>query len=455
MSPKDFDVLFHVPYNTENITDDDIRWIDNFQSILKVSVGQILKQNIKITNPIGKENSSSKELTEFDIVFQFIFNNDYVEDKCVQKSAKEKDQLLIQLISKPNIQLADISKSDHVKSYDLFGNNIKGYHNLDIKNLKSDIWLKILDITYEIKQHLLTINKTSDQIIYIAETSNDQEGNRENLIREFTHLGYKVLPDEDLPNDMLDFSEKVSEQMQNAILSVHIIGNQYAPLIENIEVSKVEIQNDIFSEIAASNSLIKRYVWIPPNIKPKSEKQKQYIESFKRNIELLVNTEIIQTPLEVFKSILKKNINVKDIDKKEKLEEEVKTKSAYIMHTYDDLNKVNTIRKELKALDIDILNTNKENSKIDLIQEHKRNLVECDILIIFYSSENEQWLNSKLSDVIKSPGFGKNKDYNLKLLLLDTDIKPKSMLTLKDMEMLDIKDKDISGLISSLIEKYK
>ena len=454
MSTESFNVLFHVPYNTEQINDADITWLDNFQAILRISTEQILKQEINITNPFGKENKIVKDPNDFDIIIQFILHEDYQIDKCIQKIITKTDQLRIQLICKPNINISGLNQLHNIKTFDIFDHSRKGANDLIIKNLNNDIWLKIIDITQELKAHLVQRKRKSDKIIFIAETSPDQKNNRQSLLREFTHLGFRVVPDTELPSDMMQFTEQASDLMNEAALSVHIIGNEYAPLLENIDVSKVEIQNDIFSEVAASNRLIKRFVWIPPNLKPKSEKQKQYIESFKRNIELLVNTEIVQAPIELFKSILKENLDVSEntnnitFDKQEQ-----KGKTAYLIHSDDAENRAKEIKTILKKNNIQLLDNSNSTNKIEQIQQHKKNLVKCDLVFILYSSENEQWLNSKLNDIVKSPGFGKTKAFDLKVLLLDTDKKPMIISTLKDLQVIDIKNKNISEPISSLIEK--
>jgi hypothetical protein len=454
MSTESFNVLFYVPYNTEQINDADITWLDNFQSILRISTEQILKQEIIISNPFGKKNNIVKDPNDFDIIIQFILHEDYLLEKCIQQNVPKTDQLRIQLICKPNINISGLNQLHNIKTFDIFDHSRKGANDLIIKNLNNDIWLKIIDITHELKVHLVQRKKKSEKIIFIAETSPDQKNNRQNLIREFTHLGFRVVPDNELPNDMMQFTEQASDLMNDAVLSVHIIGNEYAPLLENIEVSKVEIQNDIFSEIAASNRLIKRFVWIPPNLKPKSEKQKQYIESFKRNIELLVNTEIVQAPIELFKSILKENLDVSEkannitFDKQEQ-----KGKTVYLIHSDDAENRAKEIKTILKKNNIQLLDNSNSTNKIEQIQQHKKNLVKCDLVFILYSSENEQWLHSKLNDIVKSPGFGKTNAFDLKVLLLDTDKKPMILSSLKDLQVIDIKNKNISEPISSLIEK--
>lgn len=456
MTKENFNILLYTPYLTEKLSEEDMNWVKNFQSILKVSINQIVKQEVNIVNSlISNENV---DLNSFQFTFQFIFNNNYEEEKCFQNIIDCNKISLVQILCKPDIKFRGIKKDQHFRTYKFYeSSSVRTNFSLKIESLKNESWLKILDITLEIKKQIVDSKRVGkpNESIYIAETSSDQKSNRETLVREFNHIGYNVFPNEELSNDMLDYSDNVHELMNKCFISIHIIGNTYSPLINNVEISKVELQNDIFSEVVAAKPELKRYVWIPPNIKPKSEKQRQYIESFKRNIELLKNTEIIQTPIEVFKSIIENSLRIKD--KTEHLGKEVKGSAhqAYIISNNNSTKKVSELSKELGKKNIGVLESLQSGSKIDLIHDHKNNLINSDFLFIYYSSDNEQWLNSKISDIIKSPGFGKQKEFKFKAVLVDTDKKPNIKLKIKDLEIINIKNKSISEFLDPVLDKIK
>ncbi|PLX14832.1 MAG: hypothetical protein C0597_09495, partial [Marinilabiliales bacterium] len=293
--------------------------------------------------------------------------------------------------------------------------------------------------------------------IYLAETSAEQNTNRETIIRELEHLGYKILPEVNFPKDMVSFSELVHSNMKESFLSIHIIGNFYAPLIENIEISSIELQNDLFHEVAselnANNQIIKRLVWIPPDIKPKSEKQKLYVESFKRNIELLKNTEIIQTPIEVFKTIIKDKAEEILQTKTVESHTEKNSKSVYLISNNTDSNHYKEIKNLLAQNKFEILETIDSTNKIDLIQNHYYNIVNCDALLIDYSVENYQWLYSKLSDILKSPGFGRKNDFLAKSVLVNTLQAPEINIRINNLDLINNKKKDMNQSLAPFIEK--
>lgn len=459
MPDKDFDILIYVPLEEEKLSQKDLNWISTFEKILKVGLKQISKQKINLSKSFYQTGIENKAFDKYGGIIQLIVDSN-INSNFLINDKVDKDTV-IQVLCQPNISIPDQYIS--INLFDEYSS--KGLDlTEDIGNLKNEIWLKFLDIAYEIRDNLIVDKQTNEYKgkIYVAETSSDQNVNRETIIRELEHIGYKVLPDVNFPKDMMQFSDMVSASMKECFLSIHLIGNYYAPLLNNIDISSIELQNDLFHEIAAElkteNRIIKRLVWIHPDVKPKSEKQRLYIESFKRNIELLKNTEIIQTPIEVFKNIIRAKavaiLQASELSDNKKPEDQKEKKVYVISNDHSGLTYTN-IKKELEKRELTVLESTATDSKIDLIQEHYYNLVHCDALLIDYSVDNNQWLNSKLSDIMKSPGFGRKKNFLAKAVLVNTDSNPDMILNISDLMLLDGKKAGISEQINSFIEKIQ
>lgn len=461
MPTKDFDVLIYVPLEKQSLSEKENNWINTFEKILKVGISQITKQTINLSKSYysGDTSFQQKIPESFCGVVQLLVNHDFKDEYLINDNTKSDK--IIQVLCKPEINISDQSVM-----VNLFDETLSKELDLtdNIGNLKNEIWLKFLDIAYIIRDHFIVERKdrNSKGKIFVAQTSSDQNVNRETIIRELEHIGYQVLPEINFPEDMMPFSDLVSSGMKECFLSIHLIGNNYAPLLRNIDISSIELQNDIFHEVAAElkakNKIIKRLVWIDPHVKPKSEKQRLYIESFKRNIELLENTEIIQTPIEVFKNIIRnKAVEILEssssiIDKKS---DDTKEKSIYIISNNTSGDNYQSIKQHLHQHQYNILETTDKKSKIELIQEHYYNLVNCDAICIDYTMDNNQWLNSKLSDIVKSPGFGRKKNFLAKAVLINTDVSPTINLNISDLDVLADKKANISKKIESFIEKIE
>ncbi len=462
MSNEDSDILIYVPFKKENLNENEINWLNAFQSILEIGLNQISKQKISVSNFISNESLIGKKgiAESAKVIIQLLLNNNYDPGNLLSAD-KLKNRKIIQINCHPEIKEEPPKDCTIIN---LFNESTNKAINLSehIDELKNEIWLKFLDIVFEIKKAVLVAEKETAKSkgkIFIAESSTDQNFNRETIIRELEHLGFEVLPKASFPKDMIPFSEFVHDNLKQSFLSVHLIGKYYAPLLNNIDISSVELQNDLFHEVAAElkteNKIIKRLVWIPTDIKPKSEKQKLYIESFKRNIELLENTEIIQTPIEVFKTIIRnKAEEILDIKTQTKTKSEgIKNKSVYVISNEVNNKTFSDIKQELIKQKLIVLEATQKANKIDLIQEHYYNLINCDALLIDYSVENTQWLNSKLSDILKSPGFGRKKNFLAKSILINTGKSPVINLQIKDLDLISYAEKDISKRLNSFIEK--
>ena len=460
MLNQDVDILFYIPFDKEKLNESDIKWITNLKFILEISLSQILKRETKCLLKF-----ESEPLVDAKVYIQSFINSDYNKKSVLQNLKSNNDINVFHIYSeaKSVVQTKDLTC---LRIYNFFDEQSGKILDLtsDINDISNNTWLKISDISYEIGR-LLKTQKTKKDIIkdkiYFAETSNDQIFNRNTLIREFKHQGYKIVPEKRLSNSIDKFSSSVQTLMEESIISIHLIGNNYAPLLDNIEISKVELQNDIFNEVVSGleneKGSIQRLVLIPPNIKPKSEKQRNYIESFKRNIELHKNTEIIQTPIEDFKSIIQKRIDVVFNKSVETIKETSgsKNKCIYIINNDSNNKSVDEIKKSLQKQNIDHVETQLGRNKIELIKQHHRNLITCDGVIIVYSSQNEQWLNSKLIDIIKAPGIGRTTPFLLKAILVENTNNPNITVNINDLLVINTNNKKEPNYMDLFLDKIK
>lgn len=459
MSEKTENIIVYIPTKKESLTEKEQNWIGKFKTIISVGLKQIIKTDFKLD--VEFEDFAKKKNTNEIIFIQVFLKKEFNTESVLNDKTELNIIGIINIYCDPEVeQVMDANSA--VKLYDeITGKQID--ISEEINQIKNDVWLKFLDISYKIKKELFKTDKNfkeTKQNIFLAQTSNDQDQNRKVLIRELEHLGYNVLPHQNFPDDLVSFSEMVHENIQKSILSIHILGNSYTPINKSIEISGVELQNDIYIEVAEElinqKKNIHRLVWIPPNLKPKSEKQRLYIESFKRNIELLRNTEIIQAPVEVFKNIIKNTIsNLTYVKDEISITDSNKANTVYIVSNNQNDKYLKEIRQEFSKQKIEVLEIAKSKEKIDLLREHYYNLINCDGLFILYPDDNKQWLNSKLSDILKAPGFGRKKPFLFKTILHSSGNKPELNIKINDLELLSANGKSLNDLLKPIIEKFK
>src|SRR5690606_42122137 len=95
-----------------------------------------------------------------------------------------------------------------------------------------------------------------------------------------------------------------------------------------------------------------RLIWVSPNLSTASERQKSFIENIKRDAEAQEGAEILQTPLEDFKNIMREELV--DFDERRHFEEP-DGRSVYLMHDRVDVHDVKPIREVFEGAGIRVL----------------------------------------------------------------------------------------------------
>lgn len=459
-----FKILLFVPFEEKNLLEQDKTWLSNFKKAFSVGLTQIVNVKIEIDETIYFDNDLHEKIQKNDIVIQLILNEKIDLNKCIQntnlKDKFSKNQFF-QLICYPFID--ESIKLDGYKSFSFFdeltNKPIKFNESLD--KIKDEVWLKLLDLSLDIKRVINELEKkdtptVNSKAVFFAYSTPDQNNNKLILEREIRQLGYKIYDPSGFIDNKAKLKEFISESLNKSVLSIHIIGNTDLPLISDEDISVVEYQNRAFVDYVNKNSHseINRLVWIPPDVKPKSEKQKSYIESFMHHVEAMEHTEIIQTPVEMLKSIIQRKLDenissgseVKEIKSNNK-------KSVYLINNELDSEKATKIRTELVSKNIDVLINDKTLNNIESIRLHHKNLVLCDAVMILYTVDNRFWLNSKISDILKAPGIGRKKKYAVKALLTENK---SGLITPKDLVVIDNKAPLSNSLqpIIEILEKY-
>ncbi len=463
MDKKQAQIGVYLPADTKQQEVLTARWQERFKKMLELNLYQLTGKKIAIDmlDTSLKTTDLAKRLDAYAVILQLIPESEMQESNFVSKLYPDISLLqrkLYQVLTGPGVAIGEEMMSGPAGVFHFYDESLGRPFDMESYFSNRNIWLKILDFSRELSKKIgdsESLKKDYKGNVYVAITTADQRPSRELIARELEHLGYRVLPARKLPGDLVAFSDAVYEALNSCFLSIHIMGNHYEPLSKNLEVSAIELQNDVFNEVEAERSGgIFRLVWLPPDLRIRSEKQKKYIESFKRNIDLLRNTEIIQTPLENFKTLIGERAKrLLQPQKSDATPEKSKEEKVYFISNNRESSTYEALRKDIKKENLQILepSTEKKNS----IQEHYRMLVEADAVVIHYGKPNQQWLQSKLSDVLKAPGFGKKNQFKFKALCYETATAPDLRLRVSNLRVEKLTDKNIQPFIASFIEKMQ
>ncbi len=102
----------------------------------------------------------------------------------------------------------------------------------------------------------------------------------------------------------------------------------------------------------------------------------------------------------------------------------MKRSSAAKMTEYNDI---------MRARGFDILEHNENGEDYFPLSKHINNLLSADAVLIYKGSSTMEWLNSKIRDLVKTPGFGKNKPFRAIEIISKQKTADKSLLFLKNV----------------------
>jgi hypothetical protein len=350
---------------------------------------------------------------------------------------------------------------DELLAYNFYERNI---YNKKIQSLEFTaddksalIYSKLLDLAYDIS---LALGKDANggsayeqpnKSIYLGLTTHDQLQSRDDLRRELLHYGYKVLPQASMPSGGEEFEKALIACLQQADTVIELMGSQYGDILKGTKYSLTDYQNRVIRDFQQkeADTKLKRFIWIPLNNKISDQRQALYLKRLRRD-DATENTEIIESPIETFKTIVAAKlqgnnhatqIRYENISKVYLLTEEEQTKD--VEELYSSLS--------LSGLKVFILDYSEQ---IGIYARHLQALRDSDAIVIYQSSSDIAWLNSKIRDIIKAPGIGKQTPFK-KVVIISKLIPEKQLIKMikSKVEIVVADQFDSETLLNKLISE--
>lgn len=426
-------------------------WVDEFIQVLEIFLKRV---NGEIPEIITLEKQTNvTDLSDGDGII-LIASESYIKNKSYQSiSAQIKD---LEKVFK--IDLSPIPKSSLPK--ELRGlNEFQFFTTENLKNKTFDtlngrktaqaFGLKVIDLVFEISRVLYKKNQGSEgkeiRTVFLAETSYDQIANRDDVKRELRRHGFEVLPRVPFSSDLGEFEKQVKNCLEKADLTVQIIGEQYGEVLEGTNKSVIELQNELATDyytksLSEVEHSLHRLIWMPLFLRPSSDQQKLYLDRLRDDISSTSGAEIIQTPLEILKTIIHTRLELFERDKMltlRRVKEKSDKKYVYLLFDQKDESYVEYLKTEISNRNISVIVPDFSGKQVDLLQQHRESLIKSDGVLLFANS-NLNWLNSKINDVIKAPGFGKPSAFEAKAVLIkDASISKDEIANFGDLIMLN------------------
>ena len=445
-----------------NLVGLDKGWVTNFRRFLTTLLSQISKVEPKILTI--SETSLPEKVENKAAVYVAILSDQFF------KSSRLVDDLKTfceQAQSDGNLELNGISRLFKVAKqpidideflpeyeqlipYDFFDvdpltGEAKEFDRFFGSNAERNFWMKLVDMAYDISQFIYDLTEKEEaqvreeiektKTVYLASTGVDMIIQRDVIKRELIRHGYKILPDHSLPKEVAGLEEMVKRDLRKCRLSIHLVGEDYGYKPKGTDLSVVDIQNQLASNYAKKISeynqshdkkeLFSRLIWLSPDLKNVTERQKIFIEDLKSDAATLNEAEVLQITLQEFKSIIREELvtggrfNVtREIKGYSPAQEENGQDMIYLICDKTDLKSSKPIAKYLEKAGYKVVEPTYEGDLVDLRYIHQENLRRCDASIIYCDTSTEDWVKAKLQDLLKAPGFGRSKPIKAKAVYL-------------------------------------
>jgi hypothetical protein len=435
----DVDVLItFAQKDNETTSKTDNGWVTHFKKFLELMLLQVLgtKPNILLKDEFDSVTASTMDNIA---VVVAILSKDFVQSgRCLDTmeafskvAANSKANRVFKVMKAPLMLQEQPPKLRDLLGYDMFQIDtetglMKEYSDFFSQEAEKQYWMKMVDLAYDIHESLVFLKEgTKSEVknlfrrktIYLAETGHDISVQRNIIKRELQRHGYLVLPRHTLPGNAVELERIVKKDLEECSLSIHLVGSAYGEIPEGGDRSVVDIQNRLAAELSAVKRQNKedfsRLIWISPNLKNASDRQRAFIDNIRRDIEAQEGAEILQNPLEDFKNIMREEL----LDAQDKEYQDYQGKAIYLVHDRIDESEVGPFKEAIEKSGFKVLLPAFEGDLLDVRKQHIENLRNFDGAIIFKGKVNDQWVRMKVLDLLKAPGFGRKKPIKGKAIL--------------------------------------
>ena len=158
-------------------------------------------------------------------------------------------------------------------------------------------------------------------------------------------------------------------------------------------------------ELSQAASL-NRLIWMPgPDLKSEDQRQQNFISVLQDQAVAQPGTELMSGNLEDLKTVIIDTLDTLDRTEDENVGGSDTIPRIYLMFDESDRNAVETIDDYLFDREFEVLTPIFDGDESDIREVHQNNLKACDGVLIYCNQAAESWLNFKMNDLRKAPGY--------------------------------------------------
>ncbi len=330
---------------------------------------------------------------------------------------------IIKILRSPNNDCAQPHTFKPVSGYNFyeFSGNKNSSVSLDFENTDQNVkaWKLILDLAFNLKDDLEKDKVKESALkksVYLSPCSTDLISVRDEFKRELINRNFNVLPESNNIPNVEKFEEVTLENISNSLLVIQLLGAKYGNSIKGKSGSYLEFENTLINNSSESGIEFSRIIWIPNSIKHFEPKQELFINRIKKNL-TGKNSFVYHTSKDEFKELL---LNTLDSELSETNKTSASGELVYLISPNSE--EKNILKEKLITNHLNVVSLNETNSQT-AYKEHLQYLTNSDHVLIYWKNHDSYWLNSKMSDLIKAPGLGREKPFK-SITIFTNGIKP-------------------------------
>jgi serine/threonine protein kinase len=250
--------------------------------------------------------------------------------------------------------------------------------------------------------------------IFLAETTADLRADRDSLRRELVELGHRVLPEGLLPLDRDELEASVRKYLDQCQIAVHLVGSRYGLIPEGTQESMVELQNRWAGAHTRTHDL-RRLIWIAPSPTPREDRQDRFIHSLRVDPQFQIGAEVIEGPLSSLKQLALERLKpVESLRLAAPLGVADHPPHVYLLYDRVDEPVAVELQDWLfeQGMEVSIPDHGAEEEEAGRF--HRETLCACDAVVVYFGEVRRSWVETKLRDLLKAPGFGRTTPFSVK-----------------------------------------
>jgi hypothetical protein len=233
---------------------------------------------------------------------------------------------------------------------------------------------------------------------------------RDNIARDLTGLGFKVVPSSLLSNSIDECTRQIESYLVDTHLIVHLIPQNYSFEFPSQHLSIVEHQCNVAAEmIRNGRSNAKRIVWIPSQFEISDEENQVFIERLQHDDHQVTHTKVIKAPIEDLKKTYRQVIN-------DSSSHSLTSDTSTDLYIITD-NEGASTRDEMIKFAANAGLATKTNANGITYRKHIDYLASSRIAIVCYTGLNQPWLKVKASEILKSRGLSSYRPFDRVILV--------------------------------------